>query len=94
MGALININGKEMQRMEYDGVPVVTLKQVDEMHGKGKDIARRNFNNNRKHFVKGEDYFSATPQTGKNYPITIPPRVLAFPSIQSPPLVSVISSSN
>ncbi|KAF0218831.1 MAG: hypothetical protein FD174_2614 [Geobacteraceae bacterium] len=57
MGQLVSINGREMQRMELQGLPVVTLRQVDEMHGRPGGTTRRNFNQNKKHFIEGEDYF-------------------------------------
>lgn len=42
---------------EYHGHRVVTFKDVDTVHGRPNGTARKRFNDNKKHFVDGEDYF-------------------------------------
>ena len=46
-----------IERKEYDGQPVVTFRDVDELHQKNEGTARKRFNDNRKHFQEGVDYF-------------------------------------
>ena len=46
-----------IERKEYDGQPVVTFRDVDELHQKNVGSARKRFNDNRKHFQEGVDYF-------------------------------------
>ena len=42
---------------EYNGVRVVTFKDIDAVHRRPVGTASRNFRQNRKHFIEGEDYF-------------------------------------
>lgn len=42
---------------EYNGVRVVTFKDIDTVHRRPDGTASRNFRQNRKHFIEGEDYF-------------------------------------
>ena len=46
-----------IERKEYNGQPVVTFRDVDELHQKNEGTARKRFNDNRKHFQEGVDYF-------------------------------------
>lgn len=46
-----------INRKEYNGQPVVTLKDIDAIHRKPEGTARKRFNDNKKHFIKGVDYF-------------------------------------
>ncbi|WMT42799.1 ORF6N domain-containing protein [Paenibacillus sp. D2_2] len=48
---------KQLTIKEVYGKRVVTLKEVDELHLRADGTARRNFNENKKHLVEGEDYF-------------------------------------
>lgn len=57
MGQLVSIMGKEIAQVVYNGTPVVTLKMVDELHGRNPDTARKRFNENRRRFIEGEDFF-------------------------------------
>lgn len=54
---LISIHGKQIVPKEYEGVRVVTFKDIDELHERPNGTARKRFNENKKHFIKGEDYF-------------------------------------
>lgn len=51
---------------EYQGQRVVTFKDIDTVHQRPDGTARRNFNNNKKHFIEGEDYFVRNSYEAKN----------------------------
>lgn len=73
MNDLININGHELPIMEYNNKRVVTLKEVDIVHERPDGTARKRFNDNKKHFVEGEDYFvRKTDEAYKEFGITAP----------------------
>lgn len=52
------INSKTLPVKEYNGVRVVTFKDIDELHERPDGTASRNFRQNREHFIDGEDYFT------------------------------------
>lgn len=54
---LQTINNAEISIKEYGGQRVVTLKDIDTVHGRPDGTARRNFNTNKSHLIDGEDYF-------------------------------------
>jgi predicted DNA-binding transcriptional regulator AlpA len=51
---------------EYQGQPVVTLKDVDELHQRPEGTARKRFNDNRERFIEGEDFFVRNSDEAKN----------------------------
>lgn len=53
----VSINGKELPIKEYNGKRVVTLKEIDAVHNRNDGTARKRFNDNKGHFIEGEDYF-------------------------------------
>lgn len=53
-------------RREYNGQPVVTLKDIDMVHQRKEGSAWKNYNNNRKHFIEGVDYFHIKAADSKN----------------------------
>lgn len=53
----IAVSGFNLPFIEYQGQPVVTTTMIDTVHQRNKGIARRNFNNNRKHFIENEDFY-------------------------------------
>lgn len=58
MNALtVTINETELPVKEYQGQRVVTLKEIDTVHNRPEGTARKRFNDNKKHFVEGADYF-------------------------------------
>lgn len=57
MNDIITIGNSEIQVKEYQGVRVVTFKDVDAAHERPDGTARKRFNDNREHFIEGEDYF-------------------------------------
>lgn len=57
----IIINNTPVQIKEYNGVRVVTLKDIDTVHGRPDGTASRNFKANRDRFIENEDYFIVKP---------------------------------
>lgn len=51
------INNVQIKIKEYKGYRVVTFKDIDMVHGRPNGTARKRFNDNRKRFIEGEDYF-------------------------------------
>ena len=51
------INDTDVVVKEYKGKRVVTLKEIDQCHGRPDGTARRNFNQNKQHLIEGVDYF-------------------------------------
>lgn len=62
----ITINHFPLQVKEYNGQRVVTLKDIDTVHGRPNGTASRNFLANRKHFIEGEDFFLVKQADIKN----------------------------
>lgn len=75
MENIIVTGNTEIIAKEYEGKRVVTFKDIDNEHKKNEGIARRNFGNNRKHFIEGIDYFKIPPM-GKFYSLKISPKGL------------------
>ena len=46
---------------EYKNVRVVTFKDIDMVHERPDGTARKRFNDNKKRFIEGEDYFVVKP---------------------------------
>ncbi len=58
---------------EYNGQRVITFKDIDTVHQRPAGTARKRFNDNKKHFVEGEDYFvRKTDEAYKEFGITAP----------------------
>lgn len=55
----ITINETALTVKEYQGKRVVTFKDIDTVHGRPDGTARKRFNDNREHFIEGEDFFKA-----------------------------------
>ncbi|HIE8443021.1 TPA: ORF6N domain-containing protein, partial [Clostridioides difficile] len=51
------INNQELQVKEFNNQRVVTFKEIDRVHERVEGTAGRNFRENKKHFIKDEDYF-------------------------------------
>ena len=54
--ATLTVNNQPLQIKEYDGQRVVTLKDIDTVHGRPVGTARRNFNTNKNRLIIGSDY--------------------------------------
>lgn len=57
MSEIIKINKYDMTVKEYNGQKVVTFKDIDTVHERTDGTARKRFNDNRKHFIEGTDFF-------------------------------------
>ncbi|WP_074143823.1 ORF6N domain-containing protein [Clostridioides difficile] len=57
MNNLVLINNQELQVKEFNNQRVVTFKEIDRVHERVEGTAGRNFRENKKHFIKNEDYF-------------------------------------
>lgn len=55
------INGSYLPVREYNGQRVITFKDIDTVHQRPSGTARKRFNDNKKHFVEGVDYFKVQP---------------------------------
>lgn len=53
----VTINQTDISIKEYNGRRVVTFKDIDTCHSRPEGTARRNFNQNKQHFIEGIDYF-------------------------------------
>lgn len=51
------INNVPLKIKEYKGQRVVTLRDIDTVHGRPEGTARKRFNDNKERFIEGEDYF-------------------------------------
>lgn len=58
MGKTITINQTAVTVKEYNGQRVVTLKDIDNCHGRPDGTAKRNFSQNKQHFIEGADFFT------------------------------------
>jgi hypothetical protein len=68
MNAVMTVENTEMQIREYNGQRVVTFKDIDIVHRRKNGTARKNFTNNKKHFIKDEDYFEISREdVGENF---------------------------
>ncbi|QTA84644.1 ORF6N domain-containing protein [Desulfonema magnum] len=54
---LINIEGKEVERIEYRGQAVVTFRMIDGLHEKTDGAARNAFYRHKDKFIEKEDFF-------------------------------------
>lgn len=54
---IVEINQKEVAVKEFRGQRVVTFKDIDLVHERPDGTAGRNFRENKKHLIEGEDYF-------------------------------------
>lgn len=73
MNELQTINNTEILVKEFSGQRVVTFKDIDAVHGRPDGTARKRFNDNREHFIEGEDYFVRNSDEAKNeFGITAP----------------------
>lgn len=73
----VSINNQGLAIKEYQGQRVVTFKDIDLVHQRPEGTARKRFNDNKKHFIEGEDYFLAKPdisQMSEKRTFKIPPR--------------------
>lgn len=60
MNDVMNICGTDVVIKEWHGKRVVTFKDIDTVHQRPEGTARKRFNDNRRHFVSGVDFFKIT----------------------------------
>lgn len=53
----VKVNETDISVKEYHGKRVVTFKDIDACHNRAEGTARKRFNDNKQHFIEGEDYF-------------------------------------
>jgi hypothetical protein len=58
MKELIKIGEKEITKIEYKSIPVVTFNMIDELHQRAKGTAKRTFSYNKKRFIINKDFFT------------------------------------
>lgn len=63
---LVKINNTDLLVKEFNGQRVVTFKDIDMLHERVDGTAKRNFNENKKHFIENEDYFYINGQELRN----------------------------
>ena len=68
---IVKINNTDLSVKELKGQRVVTFKDIDMLHERVEGTARKNFGNNKKHFILGEDYIVIKPSDVNNFPIPI-----------------------
>lgn len=66
MNELVRINNTDLSVKEFKEQRVVTFKDIDMLHERVDGTAGRNFRENKKHFIKDEDYFFIKPADIKN----------------------------
>ena len=73
MNEMVRVNGHDLSVKEYNGKRVVTFKEIDTVHERPNGTARKRFNDNKKHFIEGEDYFvRKTDEAYKEFGIIAP----------------------
>lgn len=60
MNNLVKINNNNLETKEFNGQRVITFKEIDLVHERTEGTAKRNFNENKEHFIEGVDYFKMT----------------------------------
>lgn len=73
MSNIVKINDTDLQVIEYRGLRVVTLAQVDLVHARPDGTAGRNFREHKHRLVEREDFFIASSdEIRRNNPAAIP----------------------
>ena len=75
----INVSGTDLPVIEYQGKRVITFKNIDRVHQRPADTARRNFRQNRKRFIERKHFYHidfSKKDEFRPLGIRIPPRGL------------------
>lgn len=75
MNAIV-INSQSVLVKQYNGHRVLTFKDIDLVHGRPEGTARKRFNDNKKHFVEGEDYYNVQKSEKRTLTFDVPNRGL------------------
>ena len=59
-GKVVKVNNQNVAIKDFNGQRVVTFKDIDTVHERADGTARKRFNDNKNHFVEGEDFFVLT----------------------------------
>ena len=79
MDNLVHIGNADISIKEYKGERVVTFKDIDMVHERPDGTARKIFNDNKKHFILGEDYFVRNSDEAKGeFGVTAPNGMYLF----------------
>ncbi len=70
----VKINQSDIAVKEYNGKRVVTFKDIDLCHGRAEGTARKRFNDNRSHFIEGEDFFNVQMSEKRTLGFEVPNR--------------------
>ena len=54
---LVNINGMQVEKIEYGGQPVITYRMIDDLHVRPPGTAYRTFNKHKNRFEEGLHFF-------------------------------------
>ena len=57
MGEIERINNLDLSVKVYQNQRVITFKDIDTVHERPEGTARKRFNDNKRHFIEGEDFF-------------------------------------
>lgn len=57
MNEVLVIEGTQIERIEYQGQPVLSLPMIDVVHQRPEGTAGRNFRQNREKFIEGVDFY-------------------------------------
>ncbi|SHK39386.1 ORF6N domain-containing protein [Hathewaya proteolytica DSM 3090] len=69
MNELVSISSKKISIKEFREQRVVTFKDIDMVHERSEGTAKRNFNENKSHFIEGTDYYFVKPKDVEMYEI-------------------------
>lgn len=73
LNELIHVGNADVSVKEYSGQRVVTFKDIDDVHGRPDGTARKRFNDNKKRFIEGEDFFvRKTDEAKREFSISAP----------------------
>ena len=60
MGEIERINNLDLSVKVYQNQRVITFKDIDTVHERPEGTARKRFNDNKRHFIEGEDFFKVS----------------------------------
>ena len=63
---VVKINEKAVAVKEFNGQRVITFRDIDLVHERVAGTARKRFNDNKKYFIKDEDYFVRNSDEAKD----------------------------